>query len=328
MGRYAEIHARYEAVFHAYESDDVLATVAARTGDEVVARIQARLANTTLPARLRGPVIALLLECVNHTLGVADVLRAVAPDAYPRARVEDAITDVLHRTFFGGQGGVNLRPPSGPRPAPLALNVAAREMLSRADERLEINASRTSVLSALLASGRDVFVARGYHNTRVDDLAAAAGVSHGAFYRYFPNKGELARVLAARATRAVGATLTEMPDLLSQDESTGAASLRVWLRRYNAAHASEAAMLRVWIDAALQDPVLRAEYAPPLDWGRRRMAQYLRPRDFGDADMDAVVLVGLFGVFGTRPRPATQVEAAARIIERGLLGRGPRLEHS
>ena len=44
-----------------------------------------------------------------------------------------------------------------------------------------------------------MFVDRGYHNTRVDDLVTAAGVSHGAFYRYFPNKDELARILTARA---------------------------------------------------------------------------------------------------------------------------------
>jgi hypothetical protein len=80
-------------------------------------------------------------------------------------------------------------------------------------------------------------------------------------------------------------------------------------------------MLRVWVDAALQDRVLRTEYAPPLDWGRRRIARYLRPRGFGDVDMEAVVMVALFGVFGTRPRSAAEVEAAAQIIGGGLLGR-------
>ena len=35
----------------------------------------------------------------------------------------------------------------------------------------------------------------------------------------------------------------------------------------------------------------------------------------------AVVMVALSGVFGARPRPAADVEAAAHIIERGLLGR-------
>jgi hypothetical protein len=105
------------------------------------------------------------------------------------------------------------------------------------------------------------------------------------------------------------------------DGPTGKGVLRRWLRRYNTAHASEALMLRVWVDAALQDPAIRAESAPVLDWGRRRMSRYLGPRGFGDADMDALIMVALFGVFGARRRPAAEVDAAAHIIERGLLGR-------
>jgi AcrR family transcriptional regulator len=303
-------------VFHAYETDDALATLAARTGDEVVTGMHVRLATTTLPDRQLDPVIKLLLECVNHALGVAGVLRSVAPDAYPRPRVEDAITDVLHRTFFGLNDGVNAHAADDSAPQPLELTAGMRELLQP-----EPDASSAGVRAALLTAGHDVFVTRGYHNTRVDDLAAAAGVSHGAFYRYFRNKGELARVLTARAIQGIGTTLVEMPDVLALDTNSGGAALRKWLRRYNAAHAREAAMLRVWMDAALQDPVLRAEYAPPLDWGRRRMARYLRPRSFGDVEMDAVVVVALLGVFGTRARSAAEVDAAARIIERGLLGR-------
>ena len=73
------------------------------TGDEVITRIHARLVATTLPSRQLDPVIRLLLECLNHTLGVAGVLRSAAPDAYPRDRVGDAVTDVLHRTLFGAR---------------------------------------------------------------------------------------------------------------------------------------------------------------------------------------------------------------------------------
>ena len=175
--------------------------------------------------------------------------------------------------------------------------------------------------TALLSSGRDVFVDRGYHNTRVDDLVAAAGVSHGAFYRYFRNKDQLARILTTRAVQAVGTTVTELPQVPASDGQAARGSLRRWLRRYNAAHANEAAMLSVWVDAALQDPALRAESAPMLDWGRRQMSRYLRPRGFGDVDFDAVFMVALLGVFGARERPAAEVEAAAHIIERGLLGR-------
>jgi AcrR family transcriptional regulator len=317
VGRYVEIYARYEPVFHVYETDEALAVMAARTGEQNIARIHSRLVTATLPPRQLDPVIRLLLSCLNHTLDVTGVLRGVVPSAYPNERVEDAITDVLHRTLFGLRADVNVHPPNGSPPPALELSPAMLEWLQQDDETLEPN----SALAALLASARDVFIDRGYHNTRVDDLVAAAGISHGTFYRYFRNKDELARILTAHAMRALGTTVMEMPDVSAYDGSAATGALRRWLRRYNAAHATEAAMLRVWVDAALQDPALRVESAPPLDWGRRRMARYLRPRGFGDPDLEGVVMVALLWAFGARQRPAAEIEAAARIIERGLLGR-------
>jgi AcrR family transcriptional regulator len=320
LGRYAEIHARYEPVFHAYESDDALAAVAGHTGEETVARIRARLATTTLPARQVDPVLRLLLECLNHTLDVGGMLRSVAPGGYPGERIELAMTDVVHRTLFGMRDGVNVRPTTSAPPPPLW---SGPEMLAalRVDGVVDDDASRNRVLSALLVSGREVFVARGYHNTRVDDLAEAAGVSHGAFYRYFRNKDQLARALTAQAAQTIGTALSEIPDLGALQASSGRLALRRWLQRYHAAHSNEASMLQVWVDAALQHPGLRHESAPLLDWGRRRMARFLGPREFGDIDIDALVMVSLLGVFGARKRTSAEVDAAALIIERGLLGR-------
>jgi AcrR family transcriptional regulator len=117
VSRYAEIHARYEPVFHSVESDPELASLALRTGEETIARIDARLASTTLPPRQLDPVIRLLLECFNHTLDVVAIFRTVSPDAYPSERVEVAITDVLHRTLFGMRPDVNVHPPAD-RPPP------------------------------------------------------------------------------------------------------------------------------------------------------------------------------------------------------------------
>jgi AcrR family transcriptional regulator len=319
IARYAEIHARYEPVFNAYETDEGLAAVAARTGDQTIGRLRAKLATTTLPPRQLDPVIRLLLQCVNHALGVAAILRSADPADYPSDRFEDAVTDVLHRTLFGRRGDVNVRPRNGEPPRTLELNPAMRQWLREDASGPDDFGNRA--LTALLSSGRDVFVTRGYHSTRVDDLVDAAGVSHGAFYRYFRNKDELARILTARALRAAGTTLIEIPDVSADDDATIKATLRRWLRRYHAAQAPEAAMMRVWVDAALQDPTLRADLAPPLDWGRRRLSRYLRPREFGDVDMEAVVMVALLGVFGGQARSAVEIDAAAHIIERGLLGR-------
>jgi AcrR family transcriptional regulator len=319
IARFAEIYARYEPVFHALETDETLASVARHTGEETVVRIHSRLRTTTLPSRQHDPTLRLLLDSLNHAFGVVGILRAAAPGAYPRDRFETSATDVLHRTLFGVCEAVNVHAATGSPPPALAFDAAAAERLEQAVGVGASNGNRVS--SSLLASARRVFVEHGYHDTRVDDLVTAAGVSHGAFYRYFESKAELARVLNAQALHDIGSRLAEIPGPDTLDEPAGDAALRRWLRRLHDAQAGEAAMLRVWVDAALQDPVLRSESAPPLDWGRRRMARYLARRGFGDVDMDAVFMVALFGVFGARPRPPVEIEAAAHIIERGLLGR-------
>jgi AcrR family transcriptional regulator len=319
VARYAEIHARYAPVFHSLETDDSLASLARRTGEESIARVHARLTATTLPSRQLDPVIRLLLECLNHTLDVTGILRSVAPDAYPGDRVETAFTDVLHRALFELRRDVNVHQP-GPPPPALDFTPELVDAFRRGSD-LETEGSGNRALDAVLATARDVFVREGYHNTRVDDLVTAAGVSHGAFYRYFRNKEELARLLTARGAQAVGATVLEIPGPAALEATGGTAVLRRWLRRYHDAHAHEAAMLRVWVDAAVQDPAARAESAPLLDWGRRRLARYLQPRGFGDVDVEAVVMVALLGVFGARARSSAEIDAAARIIERGFLGR-------
>ena len=43
----------------------------------------------------------------------------------------------------------------------------------------------------LLAAALDLFVERGYAATRLDEVAARAGVSKGTLYLYFENKEEL-----------------------------------------------------------------------------------------------------------------------------------------
>jgi Bacterial regulatory proteins, tetR family len=65
-----------------------------------------------------------------------------------------------------------------------------------------------------LAAGRTGRVRLGYHRARIDDVVEATGVSHGAFYRNFENKDQLARVLTTRAMRAVSIVLAEIPALV------------------------------------------------------------------------------------------------------------------
>ena len=132
----------------------------------------------------------------------------------------------------------------------------------------------------------------------MDDLAAAAGVSHGVFYRYFENKDQLAIVLTVQAMRAVADAFVEIPDLTTHDT----ADLRRWLRRYNAAQSGEAAMIRVWVDAALEDARLRSALGLGVGLGASAYGACLR-RNAASATWtsDAVVMVALLGAFGAQP---------------------------
>src|SRR3954470_24744299 len=79
----------------------------------------------------------------------------------------------------------------------------------------------------LLDAGEQVFAAKGFHGTRVDDIVKVADTSHGTFYLYFANKDDLFHGLA----REVAGDMIEHAgslDPLTAGED-GVATLRRWL---------------------------------------------------------------------------------------------------
>jgi AcrR family transcriptional regulator len=324
VARYGDIYERYEPVFRSFAaaaaSDEAVAGGSARVAGRYVAGIRSRLAPTIVPPRQLDAAVNLLIECVTETCYQAYILRPAAPDSYPRDRVEDAVTDVMHRSFFGVQPLINVHPPARRRPESLPFRRDLQQFFEAATATPASGTDASATVTALIDAARVVFVQRGYHATRVDDIVAAAGLSHGAFYRYFDNKAALAHVLAARAMQRLSTLFMDVP-MSAYDGASGQAALRRWLRRYNATHADEAAIVRVWVDAMTQDPSLGADSAPVIDWGRRRLARFLASRGFGDVDTEAVVMIALLIGYGARRRPAATTEAAAHIIERGFLGR-------
>jgi AcrR family transcriptional regulator len=308
VDRYGDVYDQYRSVFHAFpaavEADAMLAEDSFRTYQRT-AHIRAAIVLNKAPARL-DDVLYLLEAGLPRVLHDVSILRAAVPKAYDQAEVLAAFTDVAHRAVFGVVPGVNVR-------------TARRRRLPRidigpvmADAFDDAGADGGPARAAVLDAARAVFVERGYHGTRVDDIAAAAGVSHGALYRYFKNKDEVALRLAADALRTVSTTLTKVPG--------DAAALPAWLRDYNRAQSDETAILRVWTDAALEDERLVTESAAVLDWGRRRMVHFLEQRDFGDPELESVVLLAFLDAFGSRPRSAIEIDAAAAVLKRGFLG--------
>ena len=160
----------------------------------------------------------------------------------------------------------------------------------------------------------------GYHGTRVDDVVEAAGVSHGAFYRYFKNKDELAHLLAAQAMRTVSSAFLEIPDT-TKDGASGRAALRRWLRAYNQAQ----------VERGGDDPGLGGRRPP----GRLAPGRTRRRCSTGAV---AAWPNSCNRVISVIPKPTPSccwpswtrsvcgqlvgaVDAAASIIERGFLGR-------
>jgi AcrR family transcriptional regulator len=334
VARHGEIYDRYEPVFEAHqaaaESDEAIASGSARIADRTVAGVRAKLTTSVLPSRQLDETVAILLECMTRTRGVAGIVGAAlgqgptGASAYPRARVDDAVTDIVHRTLVGQlDPDVNVHAATKRGPPRVPMGPVMVQGLQADDGPEDLSPTGARTLAALLAAGHDVLVARGYHGTRVDDITQAAKVSHGAFYRYFDNKDHLIRLLAVRAIRTVSVAMADIPDISDVVDSPGTArsgALRQWLRRYHTTQASEAAMIRVWLDATADDPSLQPESAAALDWGRRRMARFLEPRGFGDVDTEALVMVALLDAFGARPQGPSTVPATAHIIESGFLG--------
>lgn len=322
LERHAAIYRRYEPVFDAYaaaaESDEDLAGGSARIEGRLVATFRSRVEGATLPADRLDATIGMLMNVTTRAPRVTDVLRTVVPSTSLRGeRVRHATVDVIHRTLFGLDRTVNVQPPAKRKPAtPKGLDAALRAGIDGEVPDADLTPAGQRTLAALLDSAHAVLVARGYHGTRVDDITSSAGVSHGAFYRYFANKDQVVRALAMRAMGRIAAAFSSMPTAIGDDGHL----LREWLGNYGSSYAQEAVMIRVWVEATADDPLLSLESASALDWGRHRLVRFLEPRGFGDVDTDALLAVVLLDTMGDQPQTPERIEAAALVVERGLLG--------
>ena len=98
-----------------------------------------------------------------------------------------------------------------------------RERLSRTDRR-----------NAILDAAADVFGARGFDATRMDDVARAAGVAKGLLYKHFPSKDALFEALVDRQSRVYAAELRgalESADASTDPEAATRRGVAVWLRQ-------------------------------------------------------------------------------------------------
>ncbi len=96
----------------------------------------------------------------------------------------------------------------------------------------------------LLDAAAALFTERGYAQTRISDICAAAGVAKGLFYWYYPTKeslfAELVREMRQELRRAQGAAMNPDDDPLTRIRRATEATVRFF-----AAHATYFALLHV-----------------------------------------------------------------------------------
>lgn len=330
LERYADIYDEYEAVFATFStaagSDSAVASGSERFGTRNAAVLARRMRAAVLFDTYRAEsVVRVLLGAVARTNRYRDVLdRRSGSGVITRCRANDALADVLHRILFGLDDAVNVhRPPRGAaRPA---MTGAARPPVVAAADHRDLSPALRETRQKLIDAAAAVFVARGYHGTRVDDIVEAAGTSHGTFYRYFDNKGQLFRILALRAGTRVVAALDAVPDIAAAPRPHNTENtLREWLHRYSTTYVEEDSIIKVWVEAIARDAELSAVSFDAVEASRRRMAMFLKPRGFGDVDAEALVLLGLLDserLAMSAPRSSEKtLDLVTDVIRRGFLG--------
>jgi AcrR family transcriptional regulator len=323
LAAYAELYEQYWPVFAAFAAaegtDSVVKSGAARVGQREVRSLAAKIDPAAFRSTSPEVVAGILFNVVNRANRYERLLARIAPGHEPeRERMLDSLADVLHRSLFGRRSVAMVahRPPSsvgglqpaddGPEPEPEAPRHGP------AGRR-----TRTKILDC---ASRE-FSARGYHDTRVDDVVAAAGVSHGTFYRYFANKDDAFRVVAGRSGGRVFRAISRIPSV----EGAGfTRALKKWVGEYAETWQAEGPIFRLWVEAMAGDEALTDVTVGSMEVIRGTLARFLSARTFGDADMDAFLLLALLDLSdeapGAGPAFDYPVDTVVTLIRRGFLG--------
>ena len=255
--------------------------------------------------RLARMLVMILIRCSFYA--------EAAPAGMSHEPLVSGLALLVHRTLAGPLEGVNVvRRRGRRRKAVDVVAPVAVEPLEPLRPRGEATRRR------LLEAGASVLPGRGYHDTRVDDIVEAAGVSHGTFYRYFASKDDFFKALATVAS----AQLIELLDRLRLDAPPD--ELRSWLSDWFATYEADGGVISTWQDMQTS-PELRAFSQAVAVSAFSRLEARLAERDFGQDQVDASMLLALierapYGVltlgFASRPQA---IQASVTIIRRGFL---------
>jgi len=181
-------------------------------------------------------------------------------------------------------------------------------------------------MQRLLDAGLEVFSARGYHATRVDDVVRVAKTSHGTFYLYFANKEDLLRALAVDCA----AHLTDLADGIGRIDSgpEGFAELRRFLGDFLAVYRRYGPVIRAWMEGQVGDS--EVDRLGVKAFSAISMELAARMRAVGAVDDDTVAVTALMAMIerfsyvvasrGPTGDDDVVIDTLAHIVHRGFFG--------
>lgn len=323
LDAHAHVYETYRPVYTAFAEaasfDALVVSGASRVSDRMVRTLRRRIDPTAFDVFPPAALDLLLWNGVNRTVRHRQTLLAIAPQLAPdRERLLDGLTEVLHRAMFGRRraGMVEHRPATRRRRVPRPSSAAPARSP-------QLGPAGRATYGRLLDAATATFTTLGYHDARVDDIAAAAGTSHGTFYRYFENKGAVFRAVAARVGQRLFEVLMRIPDVSEAPRSVSSTRrLRSWIAEYRATWWAEGAIVRLWMEELGTDEQLGATTARAFDLGVQRLTEFLAHRDFGDLDVDGLLLISMLDLnpFGPEPVAADIDDLLLQLVRRGFLG--------
>ena len=327
LAAYAQLYREYWPVFAAFDAaagvDSVVASGASRVGNRELRSLAAKLDPAASTSASPEVVAGVLLNVVNRANRYERLLARIAPGREPESdRMLDSLADLLHRSLFGRRSVAMVahQPPSSVGGLPPAADGAEPEL-----EAPRHGPAGRRTRTAILDCAAREFAARGYHETRVDDIVAAAGVSHGTFYRYFSNKDDAFRVVAARSGGRVFRAISRIPDVAGdRGAAASTRALKRWVAEYAETWQAEGPIFRLWVEAMAGDAALAEVTVGSMDVIRGTLARFLAPRPFGDTDMDAFLLLALLDLSQEGPSAPRAIDypidVVVTLLRRGFLG--------
>jgi AcrR family transcriptional regulator len=106
----------------------------------------------------------------------------------------------------------------------------------------------------ILEAAQKVFADRGYVQTRVEDITAAAGTTRATFYLHFPGKSELAQALFQQTVDLAVERYQKLDQMLAERQVDPRQALRTWLAEWLEVWRENAAAYMGMAQAAAVDP--------------------------------------------------------------------------